>query len=466
MELKEIAIIFINAIATTFGFSGSLYAMYLVLTKKQFNMKDYIRIYTILYFVNIIIGFTFLAYLPLAYGVISFFVFGKKRNSILMNILLCISTIGIFFILMALDNVIVLLMRFPAEKIMELRHTIYYNVCNALIFINLTIIAVFIINIISKFIQNIKMFDRQNKTKSDVRMVLLITSSTMFFVIVIVTTWFAAMSDAQYGILYTWFSIIISVLLGLFIGFSLYIVAKTIKQNKREMEIKHNKEITELYRNEIKNMYDDVRDFKHDYMKIYTSMSILIEQNRMEELKKYFYNEIMPLQKSIFEDTQNSCGVTFLEDYIIQGMVYNYIIKAKNNNIHFCVNLTESIPKMTGITSLELSRILGILLDNAFEAALDNTDIENRKVIFAACIRNEDIIYIVKNKYGYRPDIAKLFSHDYSTKGSKHGRGLAIAKRIIDEHEEALMNIEIQQEWFVAKVLLNNEKIIDTITNI
>ena len=80
MELKEIAIIFINAIATTFGFSGSLYAMYLVLTKKQFNMKDYIRIYTILYFVNIIIGFTFLAYLPLAYGVISFFCIWQKKK--------------------------------------------------------------------------------------------------------------------------------------------------------------------------------------------------------------------------------------------------------------------------------------------------------------------------------------------------------------------------------------------------
>lgn len=103
-------------------------------------------------------------------------------------------------------------------------------------------------------------------------------------------------------------------------------------------------------------------------------MSVLIEQNKIDELKKYFYNEIIPFQKSIFEDTKNSYGLTHLEDYIVQGVVYNYIIKAKNSNINFVVSLSEDIPKLTCVTSLELSRVLGILLDNAFEEVSGNTD--------------------------------------------------------------------------------------------
>lgn len=56
MDLKEIVIIFINAIATTFGFSGPLYIMCLVLIRGKFKIRDYLHVYVTLYIVNIIMG--------------------------------------------------------------------------------------------------------------------------------------------------------------------------------------------------------------------------------------------------------------------------------------------------------------------------------------------------------------------------------------------------------------------------
>lgn len=452
MDLKEIAIIFINAIATTFGFSGPLYIMYLVLIREKFMIRDYLHVYITLYIVNIIMGFTFLSYLPFAYSITAFIYFAIKRRNMLGNIVSCLSAVAIFFILMALDNIIILSMKFSSSQIVEFRHTIYYNVYNSLIFLILTCIVIFIINIISKHIQHTSVFSRSNKNRSNVRMILFITISIMFFVIVISTTWFAAMIDTQHGLFYTGFTVVVSMLFALFVGFSLYIMVKTIEQNRKEMEVKYNRDIADIYKNEIRNMYNNIREFKHDYMKIYSSMSILIEQNRMDELKEFFYNAIMPFQHEIMNETDIIQEITLFNDVIIQGLIYSYIIKSRNNDINFIISINDNIPSISNkIENLDLVRVLGILLDNAFEEVEKIKGNIERTVEFAAVIGSE-LVFIVRNKYDVEPNMSEIFINDYSTKGTNHGIGLTVARDIMKKYDDVYMRVRLEDNHFIAEV--------------
>lgn len=97
MELKEIAIVFINAIASTFGFSGPLYNIYLILTVDKFKIKDYLHLYIVLYVTNIIMGFTAIAYLPLIYTIAAFVYFYIQKKSKSVNIIACLSAMVVFF---------------------------------------------------------------------------------------------------------------------------------------------------------------------------------------------------------------------------------------------------------------------------------------------------------------------------------------------------------------------------------
>ena len=452
MELKEVVIIFVNAIATTFGFSGPLYSIYLALTKERFTYNKYMQFYAVLYIFDIITEFAALTYLPLVLTVVSFIYLLIKKIGILHNTVMCLSAVSIFFILMALNNIIVLAMNIPAEKVIELRDTVYYNVYNSILFTISTCIAIFIINILSKRIQKVSIF--RNETYGNNRLIVFVVGSIMFYVAVISTIWFVAMVDTHNGLFYTVYTVILSVLLGLFVGFSLYTTIKIVSQKKYELETKHNKEITELYKQEIQSMYENMRDFKHDYMKIYSSMSVLFEQDRYDELKRFFYSEIMPLQKKMLSESVADSGVTMLEDVIIQGTIYNYVVKSRSKGIDLKLDINEKIPTTTGaINSLDLVRILGILLDNAFDAVSGKKQGE-RIVRFGVILNGSRLIFIVKNKYTIKPDMSKIFTKGYSTKGGEHGRGLAIVKRITDKYDDVFLNVKLEKEYFVTELNL------------
>ena len=71
-------------------------------------------------------------------------------------------------------------------------------------------------------------------------------------------------------------------------------------------------------------------------------------------------------------------SITLIEDSIIQGIIYSYVLKAKNNSINFNIDIQENITIVSEISSLDMSRILGILLDlslihiSLIESAIDN----------------------------------------------------------------------------------------------
>lgn len=452
MELKEIAIIFINAIATTFGFSGPLYMMHLVLTREKFKIREYLHIYLILYIVNIIASLTAFSYLPFVYTIAAFAYFTIKRRKMLGNIVSCLSAVAIFFVLMAIDNIIILAMGFSSDQIVAFRHTIYYNAYNSLIFLVLTCVVMFIINCISKHIQNTDAFSVSGESRSNIRLIIFITVSIMFFVIVIATTWFAAMIDTQHGLFYTGFTIALSVLFALFVGFSLYIMVKMIEQKRKEMEVKYNEDIANIYRNEVKNIYDNIREFKHDYMKIYSSMSILIEQNRIGELKSFFYNKIIPFQNEIMNESDIIQKITLLDDMIIQGLIYSYIIKSRNDNINFVISINENIPIISNkIDTLDLVRVLGILLDNAFEEVEKIKSKSERTVEFAA-VMGQKLVFVVRNQCASTPNMSEIFKKDYSTKGRNHGIGLTTARDIMKKYDNVYMRIRLDNDRFIAEV--------------
>lgn len=451
MELKEIAIIFINAFATVLGYVAVLYSMLFAVSKVRVS---FLRLFVVMYVATITISIIAVTYVPVVLFVGSFIYLCLCKTKILHNILACLLAITVFIIVMSINNFILIIIKIPIEKLAELRGTFSYNLCNSSIFIILSLTATVIIDLVSKYVHNISIIQSTDRPYANKKLIAFIVVAIMFFIFVISTIWMWGLLDIQRAVFYTTFTIIISLLLSAFILFAIYTIISMTVQKRKELEIKHDKEITQLYKNEIQNMYENMRDFKHDYMKIYTSMSVLIEQNKIDELKKYFYNEIAPLQKEIIEETNANHMVTLIQDGVIQGTIYNYIIKAKHNGINFTIGVNKEIPKVESLTSIELSRILGIILDNAMEATYNIKNNCNKEVMLSIYVDDSYVVYKVKNTYAVKPDFSKIFVSYYSTKGKGHGRGLMIVKKIIDKHKNAFLQIKLEENLFVVEIKL------------
>ena len=93
----------------------------------------------------------------------------------------------------------------------------------------------------------------------------------------------------------------------------------------------------------------------------------------------------------------------------------------------------------------DLLRCLGILLDNALEAA--KTSIHPR--ISLVLLQTEgELLAAVANSYGHTPDLTAMSHDDYTTKGGGHGTGLMSLRKIIRKYPGCITSMNLKDEMF------------------
>ncbi|MGX0002935.1 quorum-sensing sensor histidine kinase AgrC [Staphylococcus cohnii] len=226
----------------------------------------------------------------------------------------------------------------------------------------------------------------------------------------------------------------------------------------RQIQYKRNiKEIENYYKYtlQIEKINNEMRKFRHDYVNILSTLSDYIREDDMEGLRKYFNEEIIPMQDNMQMKTLKINGIENLKVREIKGLLTTKILQAQEKNIRLSIEVPEPIEKID-MPIINLSRVIGILLDNAIEAS---EKIEDDPLIRIAFIKNEDdsVMFIIMNKC--KPDMPRvhtLFQENYSTKGKNRGLGLSNLKEITDATSNVLLDTTIDNNYFIQKVEILN----------
>ncbi|WP_142922714.1 quorum-sensing sensor histidine kinase AgrC, partial [Staphylococcus gallinarum] len=258
------------------------------------------------------------------------------------------------------------------------------------------------------------------------------------------------MSFADIKFLTVMYAIFIITLAILIITISFSIVRQI--QYKRNMQ-----EIENYYKYtlQIENINNEMRKFRHDYVNILSTMSEFIRENDMDGLKKYFNEEILPMQDSMQMNAIKINGIENLKVREIKGLLTTKILQAQEKNIRISIEVPEPIDKID-MPIVNLSRAIGIILDNAIEAS---EKIEDDPLIRIAFIKNNDdsVMFIVMNKC--EPDMPRvhtLFKENFSTKGKNRGLGLSTLKELTDTTSNVLLDTTIDNNYFIQKVEILN----------
>lgn len=250
-------------------------------------------------------------------------------------------------------------------------------------------------------------------------------------------------------ILYAVFIITIAILI-ITISFSI-IRQIQYKRNMQEIENYYK------YTLQIEKINNEMRKFRHDYVNILSTLSDFIREEDMEGLRDYFHSEILPMQDSMQMNAIKINGIENLHVREIKGLLTTKILQAQEKNIRISIEVPEPIEKID-MPIINLSRVIGILLDNAIEASEKITE---EPLIRIAFIKNEDtsVTFIVMNKC--EPDMPKvhtLFQENFSTKGKNRGLGLSTLKELTDSTTNVLLDTIIDNNYFIQKVeILNSD---------
>ncbi|OHQ87471.1 quorum-sensing sensor histidine kinase AgrC [Staphylococcus sp. HMSC074F11] len=226
----------------------------------------------------------------------------------------------------------------------------------------------------------------------------------------------------------------------------------------REMKYKRKLQEIEAYYEytlRIESINNEMRKFRHDYVNILTTLSDYIREDDMPGLRKYFDEHIVPMKDKLKTRSIKMNGIEKLKVREIKGLITTKIIQAQEKRIPISIEVPDEIDRID-MNTVELSRIIGIITDNAIEAS---ENLEEPLINIAFIDNDESVTFIVMNKCSEDiPKIHELFEQGFSTKGDNRGLGLSTLKELTDSNENVLLETVIENGYFVQKVEINNKE--------
>ena len=196
--------------------------------------------------------------------------------------------------------------------------------------------------------------------------------------------------------------------------------------------------------------YEKLRFFKHDYANILLTLEVFIRENDMENLKKYYFSlakNFNNFTKSIPKQINN---LHFIKDKPLKSIIFDKLNNANSKNIVTSLVVKEDIEINSHL--LDLCRIVGILLDNAIEAA--SSCVENKFISIDFIKEDESLSISIKNSYKGNLNTNNLYKNGYTTKGKGHGQGLKEVRYIVNQHKNWDFNIYVDKKQVVVKLSL------------
>lgn len=380
------------------------------------------------------------------FSIVSKFIIPNPFNSYI-NLFTVLACILLIFKTNILKAIISLLFPIIITALIESVFTkIYYNALNIdylvgakiplhrLVSTSIVYLCMFIIYLLLKFYKlNIAKLQISNKKKR-----YLLISSTIFGIVLISLQVYLI----TFYVSYLPFFITILDILGLVIYFTINLY--TIFTVSRLEDTTTNLEEAQLYNRTLQILHDNIRGFKHDFWNIIQGIGGYIDRNDMEGLKQYY--------SKLVEDCQQVNNLTALSPSVVNNpAVYNVLANKYHMadelgikiNLEVFMDLNE-----LNINSYELTRIIGILMNNAIEASKE-CDEKVINVTFRKDKNKHMQLVIVENTYKDKNiDTDKIYEKGYSTKEGNTGLGLWEIRQIMKKHNNLNLYTTKTQEFF------------------
>ena len=196
-------------------------------------------------------------------------------------------------------------------------------------------------------------------------------------------------------------------------------------------------------------LHDQVRSFKHDFDNIVNSIGGYVVNEDMEGLRKY-YNQLL-------EECHKTNNLYALSPSVINHPAIYHILATKyydadkknvQINLNVFLNLNEIEARMK---IYDFTRILGILLDNAIDAAKE-CDKKVINVTFRKEISNDMIVVIIQNTYSNKDvNTETIFQKGFSSKENHSGLGLWKVHQILMHNNNLNLFTSKDGEFFTQQ---------------
>ena len=218
-------------------------------------------------------------------------------------------------------------------------------------------------------------------------------------------------------------------------------IEKEIALKQKKFEQKH----LQTYTDEIVELYNEIRGFRHDYAGMLVSMQMAIDSGDLQEINRVYNEVLVKANQKLRSEKYTYFDLNNIEDSALRSLIAQSIVYARKNDVEFTLEVKDIITRLS-IDLLDLVRIMSILLNNAVEGAADSY----LKQIEVAVIKMDfETVIVIQNscKITMTPS-EDLFALGFSTKGRNRGLGLNNVKEILDKYDNIILETEMEDNTF------------------
>ena len=193
---------------------------------------------------------------------------------------------------------------------------------------------------------------------------------------------------------------------------------------------------------EVENMYRQTRGWRHDLKSHIQTMKAhlaLAEYDRLEE----YLNELD-------SDLETVDKIVKTGNVMIDALLNSKLSLASSRGIQ--VEARAIVPRELPVSEVDLSVIIGNLMDNAMEACLEIAREENRFLrVYMDVLKGQLYIYVINSVEGNRKRTGKLY---LTTKNSRdHGFGLRRIDKVVEKYH-GYLDRQNEEGVFATEILL------------
>ena len=144
----------------------------------------------------------------------------------------------------------------------------------------------------------------------------------------------------------------------------------------------------------------------------------------------------------------------------LKGLIHYKIVEMQKKKIKLYIDINENVNNKKTNKYLrdnlnDISKIIGVYLDNAREAALKSKE---KYIIIEAECNKDNLDFSISNTYkeGINPN--KIDNAGYSKKGKGRGYGLSLVRDIISKRDDVEQYREFNGIYFVQHICLKYKK--------
>ena len=221
----------------------------------------------------------------------------------------------------------------------------------------------------------------------------------------------------------SFFTIIIFELLTLITFFAMLRMISVVKENTVT-------QTQDVFLTNIESMFTTIRGQRHDFLNHVQVLRAMIERNKMDDFMRY--------SKDLLGEIDEVNEMIHIGHPAISALIQSKTARSLSEKIKFSYEFTGLSQLKSSVKTIDIVKIMGNLLDNAFDeaAALPS---EQRYVEISGSVENGLFQITVKNPLKTRIDteLYDLFNSGYSTKDKERhsGLGLTIVKEYVERYK-------------------------------